>query len=177
MVTYECPLCGRQMERDLVLFLEHTNSHVIDKIKKSHPDWVAEDGACKPCVEYYKRQISGDAGRGNLGPKGRRRRILLGAVMLGVSLILWLALAGTQAPRGWRLVLIMPLFLAMLGLLQARENTCAVMAERGILNWDQGEAKIDDADLASALRRRGRKIWIATLLAAAILAGVMFFLG
>ncbi len=27
---------------------------VLDFIKKQHPEWVQEDGACPKCIEYYK---------------------------------------------------------------------------------------------------------------------------
>ena len=27
---------------------------MLDMIQQDHPDWVEKDGACLPCVEYYK---------------------------------------------------------------------------------------------------------------------------
>ncbi len=55
MAHYQCPLCDKLMERDLLVFNEHTNQHIMDTIKKDHPDWVTKDGACKKCCEHYKK--------------------------------------------------------------------------------------------------------------------------
>jgi uncharacterized membrane protein (UPF0136 family) len=59
----------------------------------------------------------------NLGSRGRRRRYLLAACGLGVALLAAAALVGVAAPRGARLLLFVPLFVAALGLLQARGGT------------------------------------------------------
>jgi hypothetical protein len=47
------------MDRDLILFLQHTDHHIIEEIKKTNPHWVSSDGACRECVDYYRRQFSG----------------------------------------------------------------------------------------------------------------------
>lgn len=59
----------------------------------------------------------------NLGPRGRRVRAGFGAGMVvvagaGLAALLW----GEVAPP-WRLVLFLPLFAAMLGILQAAAST------------------------------------------------------
>jgi len=59
----------------------------------------------------------------NIGPRGRRRRRLLGVTALGVSLVLAGVLFTLGAPPLWRLGLVLPLWLAARGLLQARERT------------------------------------------------------
>lgn len=46
--TYTCPTCGETVERDLLVFLQHTDKHVIDAMKKERPDWVEDDGTCPP---------------------------------------------------------------------------------------------------------------------------------
>ncbi len=46
--TYTCPTCGETMERDLMVFLQHTDHHLIDAIKEDNPDWVEDDGTCPP---------------------------------------------------------------------------------------------------------------------------------
>lgn len=46
----QCQLCHNSVDS-----LEHEIEQlVIDMIKKSNPDWVAEDGACYRCIEYYR---------------------------------------------------------------------------------------------------------------------------
>lgn len=57
MAGYQCPVCSNEIPRDLAVFLDHTNEHIIDAIKKQNPKWVSSDGVCKRCVEYYKSQF------------------------------------------------------------------------------------------------------------------------
>ena len=59
----------------------------------------------------------------NLGPIGRRRRFIWGATALGASVLLVAALVVGDADRRWRLVVFLPLWIAALGVLQAREKT------------------------------------------------------
>ena len=59
----------------------------------------------------------------NIGPKERRKRLLFGAGFLVIGLLAAAALIRGDAPRGWRLLLVVPFWLAGLGLFQARERT------------------------------------------------------
>ena len=59
----------------------------------------------------------------NIGPNERRRRFTWGAMALGASVLLAAALAVGGADRRWRLVVFLPLWIAALGVLQAREKT------------------------------------------------------
>jgi len=59
----------------------------------------------------------------NIGPRGRRRRFGLGLIALGSGAILAAALMAVAVPRGWRLVVFLPLWVAALGVFQARDKT------------------------------------------------------
>ncbi len=59
----------------------------------------------------------------NIGPGERRKRRVLGFVALGVGVALAFVLVVMGAPRLSRLVVFFPIWLAGLGLLQAREKT------------------------------------------------------
>lgn len=59
----------------------------------------------------------------NIGPRERRKRRLLGFVALTIGVGLAFVLVVTGVPRWWRLVVFFPVWLAGLGLLQAREKT------------------------------------------------------
>ena len=59
----------------------------------------------------------------NIGSRSRHQRYLMGAVGLGVTVLLGVGFAVFGAPRGARLVLFIPLLVAALGLLQARGGT------------------------------------------------------
>ena len=56
-MDFVCPICGKTISRDLLVVISHAEGHIIDVIKKEHPDWVELDGICKKCYEYYKNQL------------------------------------------------------------------------------------------------------------------------
>jgi hypothetical protein len=56
-MTFVCPTCGKTMERELLVIIPHTESHIVDVIKRDHPNWVEQDGICKKCYAYYKGQL------------------------------------------------------------------------------------------------------------------------
>jgi hypothetical protein len=64
-----------------------------------------------------------DEDEANIGPRERRTRRLLGIVSLTVGVGFAFVLVVFEAPRWWRLVVFPPLWMAGLGLLQAREKT------------------------------------------------------
>ena len=59
----------------------------------------------------------------NIGSRGRRRRALMGAAGLALTLLLAADFLFFGVPRGARLVLFVPLLVAALGFLQARQAT------------------------------------------------------
>ncbi len=162
------------MERDLALFLSHTDQHVIDQIKREHPEWATADGVCKPCAEYYKKQLSGEPAGANIGPHGRRKRFLMGIGMLVLACILAFLFRSSGAGRLQHLLLFIPIFFGIFGLIQAREKTCAVLAEFGVRDMDSGQCRIDSGDVARSLKARGRKIFLTSILWASVLTALFF---
>lgn len=59
-MTYQCSLCHKEVEGDLLEYIDHTEKHIIDEIKSTHPEWVEGDGVCHKCVEYFKNQLKGN---------------------------------------------------------------------------------------------------------------------
>jgi hypothetical protein len=59
----------------------------------------------------------------NIGPRGQQRRLRLGIMALVAAALLGGVLFGLEAPRGWRLVLFLPLWIAGLGFFQSRDKT------------------------------------------------------
>ncbi len=49
------------MPRDLLVVVEHAERHIVDAIKKKHPGWAEDNGICKKCYEFYKKQMKGGA--------------------------------------------------------------------------------------------------------------------
>lgn len=173
MAGYQCPLCNKQMDRDLILFLDHTNQHVIDRIKQANPHWIEENGVCQPCMEYYRTQISGEAG--NIGPGQRRKRIGIGILCLVISIAAGIYLTQSGWPRFVRLGLFVPLFFSLFCFIQAGEKTCSVLAEMGSQNMDSGSEKIQDGAVVEALKKKGRQIFLKSALGAAFVTFAFFF--
>ena len=45
----KCALCGHEAAN----VGELAKDFVIDLIRRDHPEWVREDGACPKCLAYY----------------------------------------------------------------------------------------------------------------------------
>jgi hypothetical protein len=109
----------------------------------------------------------------NIGPRERRKRRLLGIVSLTVAVGVAFVLVSFGAPRWSRLVLFFPLWMAGLGLLQARDKTCIALAARGVCNMDAGEEPVADGALASKLREKAAAIHKRALMVAAAITFVV----
>ncbi len=176
MNEFTCPLCGKKTPRDLVVFLDHTNQHVVDAIKKEHPEWVAPDGTCRTCFQYYEQALAGESFESNLGPRetSKRRWLGIGITALTVCWALWLL--GTHADRFVRGFIFFPLAFGLFNLLEARKKTCAILSERGLVHLDSGVRKIENAEVARKLRIRGRMLMLQAVLWASILSVFYWFL-
>jgi len=166
MAPYKCPLCGKAVARDAALFLDHTHQHVIDEIKKGHPDWVESDGTCEPCAEYFEKQLSGEIDDANIGPNETRKRYVTGFMMSVISIIVAVWAVSSGASNAYRLLLFFPLFGAIFCLMEAKMKTCSVLAELGSRNMDTGTGKIENTDIAAKLKSRGRCIILQSAVAA-----------
>lgn len=58
-MVYVCPVCGKKLERELMSVTKHMEEHIVEAIKKKHPEWVDADGTCDRCYSYFKDQMSG----------------------------------------------------------------------------------------------------------------------
>ena len=54
---FSCSVCGKEIPRELLSVVGHYEGHIIDEIKKKHPQWVESDSLCNKCYKYYKKQI------------------------------------------------------------------------------------------------------------------------
>ena len=59
----------------------------------------------------------------NIGPKGRRRRALMGVATLAVGVVALVVSLMSGVDRGWRVALVVPFWAGALGLSQARDHT------------------------------------------------------
>ena len=104
----------------------------------------------------------------NIGPGERRKRRVMGFAALVAGAGLAFALVAFGAPWWTRGVVFFPVWIAALGLLQAREQTCVALAARGVRNMDNGEEPIEDEAAARLLREKARRINRRAMLVAAI---------
>lgn len=59
-MEYICEVCGEKIIGDSLKYIDHTEQHIVDLIKESHPDWAEDNGMCQKCHEYYKKQLRGE---------------------------------------------------------------------------------------------------------------------
>lgn len=105
----------------------------------------------------------------NIGPLEQRKRRLLGVVALTVGVGVAFVQVIYNAPRWSRLIIFFPIWIAGLGLLQAREKTCIALAARGMCNMDTGETSMVDGPLIEELRQKARRINRRSLITAAVI--------
>ncbi len=58
-MDYRCAACNTVVSGDLLVYVDHTEKHIVDLLKHDHPQWVEKDGICKKCLEYYRAELHG----------------------------------------------------------------------------------------------------------------------
>ncbi len=94
----------------------------------------------------------------NIGPREQTKRRMLGLVALTIGVGAAFVLVIFSAPRWWRVVIFLPIWIAGLGLMQAREKTCIALAARGVCNMDDGEKQLLDDEQVKELELKARRI-------------------
>lgn len=59
-MDFICPVCKEALPRDISVIVPHTEEHIVDIIKKKHPEWVEKNGICRKCYEHYEKQLHPD---------------------------------------------------------------------------------------------------------------------
>ena len=54
---YQCPLCGSHMRRDASVFLCHARGHILEALRKEHPEWGSPQDALDASQRYYESQF------------------------------------------------------------------------------------------------------------------------
>ena len=112
----------------------------------------------------------------NIGPIGRRWRTTGGIAFLGVGVAAAAALVLLGIDRGARLLVFAPFFGAAMGLLQARDHTCVMLAARSQCEIGRGVGSVTDSWLAGQLRRQAREVILESAIVAAFLTGLVLLL-
>lgn len=112
-------------------------------------------------------------GAANIGPRERAKRRVMGIVALVCGVGLAFLMVVLEAPRWSRALVFFPVWLAGLGMFQARERTCIALAARGRCNFDAGEEAVADAALAAGLREKAKGINRRAVVVAAVITTVV----
>jgi hypothetical protein len=112
----------------------------------------------------------------NIGPRGRRTRVIGGLALLVVTMAGAAALVLGGFDRGARVALLVPLFGAAVGLLQARDHTCVMLAARNQCEIGSGLGAVGDAWLAGQLKRQAREVLIESAVIAMFLTGLVLLI-
>jgi hypothetical protein len=105
----------------------------------------------------------------NIGRRQRRMRLVFGLAMLAVGIGGGIAGIVAGVSPALRAALVVPFFLAGLGLFQVRAKTCVALAAKGTRNLDAAEEPVADPDEARRLRRQAARVLLQAFLFAAIL--------
>jgi hypothetical protein len=112
----------------------------------------------------------------NIGPRGRRGRVIAGVALLVVGLVAAALLVVGDVDRGARLLLFAPFLGGAIGLLQARDHTCVMLAARDQCEIDKGVGTVADPWLAGQLRRQAREVLFESVVIAVFLTGLVLLL-
>jgi hypothetical protein len=107
----------------------------------------------------------------NIGPRGCQRRKGMSWVWLAIAAILIAVLAWRDASPLWYALTAIPFMMAMLGVFQAREQTCVFLAGVGHRDLDGGAERVTDPEVLAVMRRQAAIVWLRATLATIGLAG------
>jgi hypothetical protein len=114
----------------------------------------------------------------NIGPAERAKRRQTGYIGLLASLVLLVTLIAIGAPRGWRLLLIIPLSAAALGFLQDWFHFCIGFGLKGLYNVINSAGTTDSISQAEYRAKDKKKaisiLWLS--LASGVVVAVLLFL-
>lgn len=110
----------------------------------------------------------------NIGPRERRRRLIIGIAMFVIAAAVAATLIVADAPKAWRLFVLLPLWVGALGVIQVKEKTCVALAARGMRNMDSGDEPISDAIELDHVKAQSRRVHVqAAVFAIALTALVL----
>ena len=117
------------------------------------------------------------AGTCNIGEKEIRRRQFVAVVGIFFSLVSLITMVTTNAPRGARFGIFIPLTIAAVGYVQSRSKFCLAYGFAGTFNFGKlgdlsrvSNASDKAADRATALKILGKSFLLASIATAVVIA-------
>jgi hypothetical protein len=109
----------------------------------------------------------------NIGPHERKKRLLIGSVILAAAAVIAASLAFSPIDKAWRLLAFVPFWAGATSLFQVYEKTCVALASRGVKNLDTAEERITDSEELRQVKRQARRVRLEGLAVAALLTVVV----
>ena len=106
-MQYLCSLCSEKISGDMMIYREHMESHIVDLVKRDHPDWVEKNGMCKKCMDYYRAQLKGAAVKETAcgaKPPQKIYGLIATAALFGIYLLYCLWMMANEKPILWSIV-------------------------------------------------------------------------
>ncbi|MBX7096324.1 MAG: hypothetical protein K1X89_01310 [Myxococcaceae bacterium] len=114
----------------------------------------------------------------NIGPKERRLRNIVGVVSTAVTLLLVGAFLEAGFPWAARFAIALPAYVAAMGFLQARAQTCVAFAKQNIrVLGDSRQDRLTPSEReAQAIKVQARKVYQQAFIATAVVTGVVLLI-
>jgi hypothetical protein len=93
-------------------------------------------------------------------------RMWVGIVCAVITILLWRWCVHADISRWWRLALFLPIRISLLGLMQARAQTCVALARSGTRNLDHGTEAVEDPRMLDMMRAQATRVRRQSLLVA-----------
>lgn len=112
----------------------------------------------------------------NIGPKERQKRLMAGAFGFIAGVILFVLIQSFTWPL-WTNLLTLPLFFfGAIGFFQWKDKTCIKLVREGVVNMDDGDKPVTDAEIKTALARQAKAVQTKALVAGVCATLFCFFL-
>jgi hypothetical protein len=109
---------------------------------------------------------------GNLCSEGQSRGLRIGVVAFSLSLALAIGFAKADAPVALRWLLALPFFVAVVGVSESLLQTCPFLALKSLRDAGGGAEPVADPRERAALRARGQRLLLASVVLALTAAGL-----
>ena len=101
----------------------------------------------------------------NIGPKERQKRLTVGAFGFIAGVVLFVIIQSFTWPL-WTNLLTLPLFFfGAIGFFQWKDKTCVKLVREGVMNMDDGDQPVTDAEIKAALARQAKSVQTKALIA------------
>src|SRR5262245_29934459 len=110
----------------------------------------------------------------NIGSLQRRLRRVIAVWAFACAAGVALALMAAGAPRPWRLMVFVPLWVGVLASLESNARTCVLLAAKGLRNMDDGNQRVVDPGELKQLMRQSRRVHVRALFISAALMAVLY---